>query len=223
MAKKAILAGATGLVGGETMRLLAGDGRFDEVTLLSRSGVASLPPKMNVKMVDWASPSKWADEVRADVVICCLGSTIKRAGSREAFRGVDFGMVDALAKAARENGVPHFILVSALGAKIDSSIFYMRVKGEAERSVLDRSFPSVTIVRPSLLTGHRKEKRFGESVARAMAPVYDFIMIGPLRKYRSVSGVVVARALVESAARAPAGLRLLEGDAIAAYALAPHD
>ncbi|MBN8216521.1 MAG: NAD(P)H-binding protein [Spirochaetes bacterium] len=223
MANHAVLAGATGLVGAEVLRQLAVDARFDRVVVLARSPAGAGGAKLAERRVDFSRPAEWAGEVRGDCAVCCLGTTIKRAGSRGAFRAVDFDMAFAFARAARENGVPHFLLVSALGANARSSMFYMRVKGELEEAVRGLGFPSLTLLRPSLLTGPRKEKRFAEAVARAVAPLYDFVMVGPLKKYRSVAGAVVARALVESAARPPAGLRLLEGDAIAAYAATPHD
>ena len=142
-----------------------------------------------------------------DVAFCCLGTTIKKAGSQEAFRAVDFDAVVAFAKAARTAGAGSFAVVSSVGASRDSSNFYLRVKGEMEDAIRDLGFDRLTILRPSFLVGDRKEKRPGEGIGIAVAQGLGFLMVGPLQKYRAVRAEQVAAAMLKSGSN---GVRVLE-------------
>jgi uncharacterized protein YbjT (DUF2867 family) len=201
----ALVAGATGLVGQALVRRLAGDGAWREVRALSRrdlppglAGGSVVPVQVDYSQLD--PPPDWA---AADHVFCALGTTMRQAGSEEAFRRVDFDYPVALAKATLARGTRHFLLVTAVGASTSSRFFYNRVKGEVEAAVIALGFRSVTIARPSLLLGDRGTFRWAEQVGKVAG------ILAPAR-WRPVSGEQVARALIAAAKRDEPGVRILE-------------
>ena len=211
--KKALVAGATGLVGQELVRQLAADGTWREVRALVRRPLPSelARPRVVSVQVDYAalaSPPQWA---AADHVFCALGTTIKQAGSQAAFRQVDFEYPLALARAVRQRGAAHFLLVSAIGAASESRFFYNRVKGDVEAAITALGFPSVTIARPSLLLGKRSDTRLGEQLGKVLG------VLAPPR-WKPVHAAQVARALVEAAKGDAPGIRILENAELRAAA-----
>lgn len=193
--RQVLLAGATGLVGGECLDLLAADGTVSGITALVRRPPREstrLAGKVRFAKADFDHLDRQAELFSVDQVICALGTTIKRAGTREAFRRVDFGYPLAIARLALAQGARHFLLVTALGADPKARVFYSRVKGELEEAVLALGYPAVTIVRPSLLLGTRDEFRLGEEVAKRLAWATP-------QKYRPVQARDVAAALVAAA------------------------
>ncbi|MFT3927139.1 MAG: NAD(P)H-binding protein [Myxococcales bacterium] len=202
------LAGATGLVGRETLNMLLEDRAFSSVLAPVRRPLGLSHPKLDARVVDFEAlePAlhNGANNA-AEIAICCLGTTIKQAGSQEKFRRVDHDYVLAFARAARAAGVQHFMVVTALGSNAKSLTFYNRVKGEVEAALGQLGFPALTIARPSLLLGDRTEFRFGE---RVFAPVAKLLP----GKLRGIEASTVARALVVLA-RAPArGTRVVPSD-----------
>ena len=200
----AIVAGATGLVGEELVRQLAADRTWGEVRALVRRALPTEPswPVVSVQ-VDYSRlepPPVWA---AANHVFCALGTTMRQAGSAAAFRQVDFEYPLALARAALSGGARHFLLVSAVGAAPRSRFFYNRVKGEVETAITTLGFRSVTIARPSLLLGRRREPRLGEQLGRILG------VVAPPR-WRPVPAARVARALVDAAKRDAPGVHILE-------------
>lgn len=140
-----------------------------------------------------------------DIAFCCLGTTIKQAGSQEAFRAVDYDMVLAVSQRARDLGARHFLLISAMGANPKSSVFYNRVKGEVEQALIAQNWPQLTIARPSLLIGERVNPRLGE---RLLAPIMRWVP----GKYRGISACTLARALWRLALEEGEGVRIVESD-----------
>lgn len=134
----------------------------------------------------------------AEKAICVLGTTIGKAGSREAFHAIDYGAVMSFAQAAKAAGSRHFIVVTAVGADPSSAVFYSRVKGEVERDLQGLGFDKLDIIRPGLLRGPRSETRPVETLLKAIAPLTDLAMQGPWRRYRSVHAKVVARSLLQA-------------------------
>lgn len=218
--RRALLAGASGLVGGEVLRLLLAAGRHAEVHALVRrplaAAVASLPgaaSRLVQHVTDFAALARTRDFPSVDDVYVCLGTTIRTAGSQEAFRRVDFDAVVAVARIARRHGATRLGLVSALGADPRSRVFYNRVKGEAEAEVARLDYPSIVVLRPSLLDGERTESRPGERFALSVSrPIARWI---PAR-WRPVPVAAVARCLVDAVARGEPGLRIVESDRIPA-------
>ena len=210
-----LLAGATGLVGRECLRLLAGDAAFGRIVVIARR---PLPPdivapgdrsKIEAHVVDFDRLDEHADLFAVDVVICALGTTMKQAGSQERFRRVDHDYVLAVARLGAGNGARHFLLVSAIGASARSRVFYNRVKGEAEEAVSALPYRAVTIVRPSLLVGERAESRPGEEIGRRLAFLVP-------RRYKPVAAAAVAATLVQAARESSDARRIIESEEIGA-------
>lgn len=209
----AIVAGATGLVGRELVRQLGGDGGWGEVRALVRR---PLPPELShprvtAVQVEYDRLEPAPDWAAADHVFCALGTTMRQAGSAEAFRLVDLEYPVALARAALARGARHFLLVSAVGAARDSRFFYNRVKGEVEDTITALGIRSVTIARPSLLLGPRSEPRLGERVGSIVG------LLAPAR-WRPVRAARVARALLHAAKRETPGVRILQNAELRAAA-----
>lgn len=209
----AVVAGATGLVGRELVRQLGADGGWREVRALVRRPP---PPELSharvtAVQVDYARLEPAPDWAAAEHVFCALGTTMRQAGSAEAFRRVDLEYPVALARAALARGARHFLLVSAVGASTGSRFFYNRVKGEVEDAIAILGFRSVTVARPSLLLGPRGEPRLGERVGRIVG------LIAPPR-WRPVPAAHVARALLRAAKRDTPGVRHLENAQLRAAA-----
>jgi len=203
--RRVLLAGATGLVGRECLALLTADPSVSGVTALVRRApdVSTVHHrKLHFEVVDFDRLGLCGERLAADQVVCALGTTIGKAGSREAFRRVDFDYPLALAKLARRQGARHFLLVSALGARAGSRVFYSRVKGELEEAISALGYPSLTIVRPSLLLGQREEFRFGEELGKRMAWLMP-------AAWKPVQARDVAAALVEAAREDRPGRRVI--------------
>ena len=201
----ALVAGASGLVGGLLLDTLLEEPLYREVCSLGRRPVSKQHLKLTQRTVDFARLEAEALPA-SDDAFCCLGTTIKKAGSQEAFRAVDHDAVLAFAKAARKSGARRFLVVTALGADSRSRVFYNRVKGEAEEALKGVGFETLVILRPSLLLGDRAESRPGERaaivVSRALGPL--------LRPFggRPIEARTVARAMLSLARDATAGTRV---------------
>jgi uncharacterized protein YbjT (DUF2867 family) len=211
----ALLAGASGLVGNRCLARLLSEPSYARVITLTRRPLPSDDPKLEQRVIDFDRlGSAGVDFPAATDVFCCLGTTMKRAGSEAAFRQVDFTYVVALASQTLAMGARQFLLVSSLGASPASGIFYSRVKGETEAAVSALPFEGRQIFRPSILTGERSEHRTGERLGIAVMRGAAFAMVGPLRKYRPISATTVAEAMVRVALKAPRGVNIYESDEI---------
>ncbi|MCO6060006.1 oxidoreductase [Pseudomonas sp. MOB-449] len=196
-----LLAGATGLTGEHLLDRLLNEPTVARVLAPTRRPLAEHPHLQNpVGPLAELLPQL---QGRVDVAFCCLGSTIRQAGSQEAFRAVDFDLVLAVAQRARAMGARHFIVISALGANRASSIFYNKVKGETEEALKAMGWPQLTIARPSLLMGPRSEFRLGERLA---APFMRWLP----GKYRGIGTCTLARALWRLALEEEDGVRVIE-------------
>lgn len=196
MPTRAVVVGATGLVGSELLRLLVADDRFAAVAVLGRRSTGVAHRKVAEHVVDFDAPRAWAPLVAGDVLFSALGTTIRAAGSREAQYRVDHGYQLAAARAARANGVGSYVLVSSAGASPGSRIFYSRMKGELERDVEALGFPRTRILRPGLLDGPRREHRTGEQLAlRLLRPLAPMLPASA----RPIPVAVVGRAAIAAA------------------------
>lgn len=198
-----LLAGATGLVGSEVMRLLLADPTVSRVVALTRRPLPDESPRLEARVVDFDALEASRDAFAVDQVICALGTTIRQAGSQQAFRRVDHDYPVAIAKLALEGGARHYLLVSALGANADSRVFYNRVKGEVEQALRAMPFRSLTIARPSLLLGDRAERRFGEEVGKRIGWLLP-------KRFRPVNARDVAAAVVTAARDDEVGVHVIE-------------
>jgi uncharacterized protein YbjT (DUF2867 family) len=191
--KSAIIFGATGLIGNFLLLHLLDDDRYGEVHVYGRKPVGFTHAKLEEHIIDFNRLDDYRAAIKADEVFCCLGSTIKKAGTRENFRRVDFEWVRWCAVAAAENKVPAFIVVSSLGANAGSNNFYYRTKGEMEKAVSALNFEKYVIVRPSILLGSRNEFRPGEVLGKIGMQVFSFLLP---KRIKPVHGETVARAMI---------------------------
>lgn len=196
----ALLAGTTGLIGNLLLDKLLHDTYYEKIIALSRKPLNQQHPRLLNLVVDFDTLDHYAAELKADDVFCCLGTTIKQAGSQAAFRKVDYDYPVQLAQLSRANGASQFLIVTALGSDKSSSLFYNRVKGEVEEAIL--GFPSYHIFQPSMLLGDRKDDRAGESVGKVVMKALDFIIP---KKYKAIDGARVAQGMLEVAKQRNAG------------------
>lgn len=194
--RTALLAGATGLVGCAVLTRLLASPRYRKVVVLVRRPLGAMAPKLEQQVVDFGRIEAHSLAVAVDDVFCCLGTTIKVAGSRAAFRRVDHDYPVALARMAAANGAQRFAMISSLGADPGSSVFYSRVKGETEADVAALALPHYWFLRPSLLAGQRAETRVGERIGLAVAGLIGPLMIGAMRRYRAIHADTVAAAML---------------------------
>lgn len=201
----ALLAGASGLVGGECLRRLLAETAYASIVLVTRRDLGALAKHRKVRQVvcDFARLQAIAGTLQADHVFCALGTTIRKAGSRAKFREVDFEYPNRLATVTRSQGATHFSLVSALGADRRSPFFYSRVKGELEDAVGAMGWPSVCIVRPSVIAGDRAESRPLERLA-------EHALRWAPSTWRPVPAARIAAAMVATALRSPPGVTVIE-------------
>jgi len=216
--KRVLLAGATGLVGSRVMELAIDQPWLRLVALTRRE--APMPRGVRMEMMV-ADPAGWPDAVATiapDAVICALGTTMRQAGSEEAFRAVDHDLVLSLAKAAREAEVANFVLISSAGAALQSKAFYLRVKGEIEAAVTKLRFRRLDILRPGLLRGSRAQ--FGrplEMLGKLASPLTDMLLHGDNRRFRSIDAKLVAAAALQCAHEKAQGRWQHDNDSIRRY------
>jgi uncharacterized protein YbjT (DUF2867 family) len=210
----AIVVGATGLVGTKLVDTLLADPDYDTIHVLVRRPFAATHAKLREHLVAFARLAE-VDWPAVDDLYCCLGTTIGIAGTREAFRKVDYDLPLAVARQALERGARQFLFVSAMGADAHSSVFYNRVKGELEAAAAGLGFHAAIAFRPSLLAGDRAQSRLGERVALMVLQPARWLVP---RKYRPVAGLAVARAMAAFAKRGLAGFHVVPSDAIQAFA-----
>lgn len=206
MTRTALVAGATGLIGSLLLRQLASRRDYAEVRVLGRRPPAHEAGKIKFVMSDLSNLSSLGEALAVDDVFCCLGTTIRKAGSAAAFERVDYHMVVDLARAAHKAGAKRFIVVSAVGSSLNSPAPYSRVKARMEQAVADVPFEAVHILRPSLLLGQRAESRPAERAGQILAPLLAPFMLGPLKKYRPVHAREVASAMVALALTGASGV-----------------
>lgn len=212
--RTAILVGATGLIGGFVLQRLLADKAYKNVKIFVRRKLDIEHPKLEQHVIDFDRPDTWNGLVKGDDLYCCIGTTMRNAGSKEAFYKVDHTYAVAFADAAAGNNVPQLLLVSSLGAAAGSSNFYLDVKGEVEEALRKMNFHSLVIFRPSMLLGPRKEFRLGEVVGKFFMQVFFFLFIGTLKRYRAIQAETVAKAMVSVALQEGSGVRVLESNEI---------
>jgi uncharacterized protein YbjT (DUF2867 family) len=193
--KTALIAGSTGLIGRQLLQLLLDSDRYSKVIALTRNDLPT-HPKLEIIKIEFEHLTEWGNKLAADDVFCCLGTTMAKAGSRENFYQVDFFYPLLIAKTSQTRGAKQYMLVSALGADADSTIYYNRVKGEIEDAIRQVPFSTIHIFRPSLLLGPREEKRSGETAAKLFYRIFGFLIP---RKYKAIESVKVARAMLVQA------------------------
>lgn len=204
--KTALIIGATGLVGGFCTDYLLAHRAYDKVIVLTRRSLGKAHEKLEEHIIDFDNLDQYHDLIKANDVYCCIGTTIKKAGSKDIFFKVDYTYAHQVAQISLENGANQFLLVSSVGADPNSLFFYTRVKGELEQAIKRLPFWSIHIFQPSVLLGERNENRWGEEVAMRLGKGMDRILGGVLSKYRPVEAEVVAKAMIEAAQKLKEGI-----------------
>lgn len=195
--KTAIVAGASGLIGRSVTQNLLDSNQYAKVIAFVRKPLGISHEKYSELNIDFDQLEDMEDFPKADDIFCCLGTTIKKAGSKEAFYKVDFTYCYNLAERALTSGADRFFLVSSIGSDKNSSQFYSRVKGELEDEVSFLDYKTIYIFKPSLLRGNRSESRPGEKFAQLITRIIPFI--GPWKKYRPIHADKVADAMIKVA------------------------
>lgn len=212
--RTALLIGASGLVGARCLEHLLASDRYAKVTCLVRRATGhAAHPRLEERVVDFDALGALEP---VDDVFCAIGTTMKKAGSREAFRKVDFELPLAVAERAKGAGAARMVLVSSVGADAGASSFYLRTKGELEDALAKLDFRALHVLRPSFLVGERSESRPGEAVGIAVARGVGALLFGGMRKYRAIDADVVARAMVAAAQRNDEGTKVYHHDEIIA-------
>ncbi len=208
------LLGASGMVGGHLLGLLSADAAYSGGTIIGRRALGLEAPNVREVVVDFDRPESYREHLAVDDVFCCLGTTIKKAGSQAAFRKVDAEIPAAVGREARAVGAKQFLIVTAVGANAKSSVFYNRVKGEVEATLGALDFPfGLKIFHPSLLVGERADVRPAERVAMALMGATRPLFAGGLTRYRAIDAADVAHAMLRVALEGPfaPGVEVYEG------------
>lgn len=196
--KTAIVIGATGLVGSFITLKLLDDNRYEKVKVFVRNPLEIMHQKLEEYLVDFDKVDLWKFNLIGDELYSALGTTLKKAGSKDAQYKVDYTYQYQIAKAASENGVKKYLLVSSLGADYKSSNFYLRMKGNLDEKIQQLNFESIQIFRPSILVGLRSEKRLSESIGIKIAGAVPQL-IPAFKKYKPIKASLVAEAMIKSA------------------------
>lgn len=213
--RAAMIAGASGLTGSQLVKFLCENETYEKVTIIVRNAISFSHPKLVTKVKNLNQVTK-DDFVGVDDFFCCLGTTMKKAGSKEAFEQVDLIAPIQMGKFAQSQGAKHMLVISAMGANPESNVYYNRVKGAMEDKVSMLSLPHVSIFRPSLLTGNREEFRLGERFGEITMTLLKPAFLGPLKKYRSIEAKQVAFAMMKIALRTPSRtVAIYDSEAIA--------
>jgi uncharacterized protein YbjT (DUF2867 family) len=208
MQKSVVILGATGLVGSALVEEFIADQQVAEIRILTRRALTYSSEKIQVIQTDLSKPEPSVFD-NATALYCCIGTTRKKTPNQTLYKAIDYGMTLAGAQVAKNKGVAEVHLISAIGADVNSRIFYSRLKGEIERDLIDMNFERTLIYQPSLLIGPRSEKRIGEKIAQVLSPILDLFLVGTLQKYHSISAQELAHAMHRNSFLHQKGVRVL--------------
>jgi uncharacterized protein YbjT (DUF2867 family) len=194
--KTAIILGATGLCGSILLQILLNDNRYEKVKLFSRKAVGIRDEKLQEHLIDLLKLSDHESDFLADEVFCCIGTTRAKTPDKDLYRKIDYGIPVSAAALCKKNKIRTFVVISALGASAESSIFYNKLKGQMENALVSTGISKIHILKPSLIGGYREENRPGEWFAKKVFLVLNTLLVGPLRKYRSINPETIARCMV---------------------------
>jgi uncharacterized protein YbjT (DUF2867 family) len=208
--KTAVIFGSSGLTGFEVLKQLCDHPNYGKIICYNRKPLQYKHEKFEEIVVDFDKLSGSIKKLEADEVYCCLGTTIKKAGSQQAFRKVDLDYPVEIGKLAEQNKIRHYLVVSSIGANHRSGNFYLKTKGAMEEAISKYDIPQITFARPSMLLGDRKEYRFGEEMGKILLKVISPFMIGKLKKYRGIQAETVANAMIIIANSSPVNRKFFE-------------
>ena len=211
---RVIIAGASGLIGKELLYQLLNNNEVKEVVALVRKPLTTQHSKLIQIQIDFEDLNSFSDEIYGDAFYCCLGSTIKKTPDLADYKKVDFDYPLALAQLASANEIAQFHIISALGADINSKLFYPRIKGEIEEELKKIKLKSVHIYQPSLLSGERLERRSFEKIAIKVMKIINPLLLGSLRKYRSIRVSTIAKAIINQTFKNIEGINIYPSNII---------
>lgn len=212
--KTALIIGGTGLIGAQLLQLLLGSQEYEKVITFVKRDAGIKHPKLIQYIIDFDKPETYQDFVKGDDFFCTIGTTIKKAGSKPAFKKVDFEYPKQFATIALHHKVKQFLIVSSLSADANATNFYLKTKGEIEAFLKQCTFESVIVLQPSLLLGNRTEFRLGEKIGTFFMKMTSFLFVGSLKKYKPIESETVAKALFTIAQNNCKGFQIIESDAI---------
>ncbi|MEA5426966.1 oxidoreductase [Arcicella lustrica] len=212
--KTAIIIGATGLVGSTLVKQILDNPNYSKVTLLLRKPLEIQHPKLQQEIVDFDKPD--ATKIMGDELFCAMGTTLRKAGSKEAQYKIDCTYPYEFGKIAKANGVKQYILVSSIGSDANSNSFYLRTKGDLEQKIKALDFENFISVRPSFILGDRQEFRLGEKIGIVLAKAISPLLIGSLKKYRGIEAAQIAKAMQVLASKGLTGVHFFESDELQA-------
>ena len=212
--KTALIIGSTGLIGSELLNLLLESPNYDKVVTFVKRDTGIMHAKLMQHVIDFDKPETYKELVVGDDFFCTIGTTIKKAGSKKAFRKVDFEYPRQFTAFALQNKVRQYLIISSLSADANSGNFYLKTKGEIQDFLKDCNFESVAVLQPSLLLGNRTEFRLGEKVGAFFMKTLSFLLLGNLKKYKPIEGKTVAKALFKIADANNKGFKIYESDVI---------
>lgn len=199
MNKTAIILGATGLTGGYLTQILLEDPAFTKVKVLTRRPTGIKNPKIKEVICDLLDSATFKEHFEGDVVFCCIGTTKAKTPDQKKYRAIDYGIPINTAQLANENQIPTYITISSTGTSPNSPFFYIRTKGEMERDLIKIGIKHTFILKPAFINGRPDQDRKGEETLKKMMSVMDFLMVGPLKKWRSTQAQDIARAMAQLA------------------------
>jgi uncharacterized protein YbjT (DUF2867 family) len=214
MAKKAVIAGSSGLIGSHLLQILLEQAYYDEVLILVRKKLPLQHKKLTQLVIDFEQPETYKNELTGHALFCCLGSTKKKTPDLSIYRKIDHDYPVLLSQLARQNGVEQYHLVSSIGADINGVNFYTKTKGETEADITAAGVSTVHIYRPSFLAGDRQESRPMEKFVNGLMKVINPLLFGRWKKYQSIEASAVARAMYKQSIKNAAGVFIYESDKI---------
>jgi uncharacterized protein YbjT (DUF2867 family) len=212
--KTALIIGSTGLIGSQLLQFLLESKEYSTVITFVKRDSGIKHSKLKQHIIDFDKPEDYQNFVVGDDFYCTIGTTIKNAGSQEAFRKVDFEYPKEFATIALQNKVKQFLIISSLGADANSSNFYLKTKGAIQDFLKSCNFESVSVLQPSLLLGDRKEFRLGEKIGAFFMKLFSFLFIGNLKKYKAIQSEDVAKAMFSIAQENYKGYHIIESDSL---------
>ena len=212
--KTALIIGSTGLIGSHLLNLILDSNDYLNVITFVKRDTGIKHKKLTQHIIDFDKAETYKELVVGDDFFCTIGTTIKKAGSKEAFRKVDFEYPRQFAAYALQNKDKQFLIISSLGADSNSGNFYLKTKGEIQDFLKDSNFESVAVLQPSLLLGDRKEFRLGEKIGAFFMKTLSFMFLGNLKKYKAIEAKTVAKAMLTIAQQNNSGFKIYESDVI---------
>lgn len=214
MPNKAVIAGASGLIGSHLLNTLLEEPFYDEILILVRKELPINHKKLVQLVIDFNKLDKHASAINGHAMFCCLGSTKKKTPDLSMYRKIDYDYPVKLAQIAKQNGMRHYHLVSSLGANAKLSNFYLKMKGEVEDAIKQTSIKSTHIYEPAQLTGNRKESRPMEKFIVSVMKIIEPLLLGGLKKYRSIPAQTVAKAMYKQSLKTEEGVFVHPSDKI---------